>query len=299
MVSVVRNVNIEFIPGEVEMVVFGKGYKIKDYLPLTENLIMKVLPKELILRIFSYLDLLSLCRCACVSRIWNALATDGSVWQAIDLCKFQTDIDGNMLEALAFKSGNFLRKLSLKGCKSITDSSFNACQNIGLYCSSIQHLDLECCSNLTDLSLISLSLGCEDLKCLNISWCLRITDNGLQHLLKKLSNLEVFNAKGCSQRTTDSAVMKITEGCLHLKLLCLSKCPRLTDVSLIAIAKNCPDVETLDLSGCSRLTDVGFAALTKSCHMLRRLDLEECLLVGFSSRFKNVHALWTSIVCLK
>lgn len=34
-----------------------------------QNLINKKLPKELIIRIFSYLDLVSLCRCAQVSKV--------------------------------------------------------------------------------------------------------------------------------------------------------------------------------------------------------------------------------------
>lgn len=46
-------------------------------------------------RIFSYLDVVSLCRCAQVSRAWNVLALDGSNWQKIDLFDFQTDVEVN------------------------------------------------------------------------------------------------------------------------------------------------------------------------------------------------------------
>lgn len=58
-----------------------------------EALINQKLPKELLLRIFSYLDVLALCRCAQVSKSWNLLALDGSNWQKIDLFNFQTDIE--------------------------------------------------------------------------------------------------------------------------------------------------------------------------------------------------------------
>lgn len=58
-----------------------------------EALINKKLPKELILRIFSYLDVVSLCRCAQVSKSWNVLALDGSNWQRIDLFDFQKDVE--------------------------------------------------------------------------------------------------------------------------------------------------------------------------------------------------------------
>ena len=48
-------------------------------------------------RIFSFLDVISLCRCARVSRYWNLLALDGSNWQKVDLFDFQVDIEVNRL----------------------------------------------------------------------------------------------------------------------------------------------------------------------------------------------------------
>ncbi|XP_063233479.1 uncharacterized protein LOC134537110 isoform X4 [Bacillus rossius redtenbacheri] len=71
----------------------------QSYMQLTrvfsddEAQINKKLPKELLLRIFSYLDVVSLCRCAQVSRAWNVLALDGSNWQRIDLFEFQKDVE--------------------------------------------------------------------------------------------------------------------------------------------------------------------------------------------------------------
>jgi len=44
-------------------------------------------------RVFSYLDVPSLCRCARVSKYWNQIALDGSNWQHVDLFSFQTDIE--------------------------------------------------------------------------------------------------------------------------------------------------------------------------------------------------------------
>lgn len=68
-----------------------------------DSQINKKLPKELILRILSYLDVVSLCRCAQVSKLWNVLALDGSNWQRIDLFDFQRDVEvfkNNMLELI-------------------------------------------------------------------------------------------------------------------------------------------------------------------------------------------------------
>jgi hypothetical protein len=76
--------------------------------PSDEPLINRVLPKELLLRyhisrfeitvivsicrVFSFLDIVSLCRCAQVCRHWNVLALDGSNWQCVDLFEFQKDV---------------------------------------------------------------------------------------------------------------------------------------------------------------------------------------------------------------
>ena len=66
-----------------------------------EALINRKLPKELLLRIFSHLDVISLCRCAQVSKAWNVLALDGSNWQKVDLFDFQVDIEGIVVENIA------------------------------------------------------------------------------------------------------------------------------------------------------------------------------------------------------
>ena len=76
-----------------------------------------MLPKELLLRVFSYLDVVSLCRSAQVSKAWNILALDGSNWQNVDLFEFQVDIEGVVVENLAKRCGGFLRSLSLNGCQ--------------------------------------------------------------------------------------------------------------------------------------------------------------------------------------
>ena len=82
-----------------------------------EALINRRLPKELLLRTFSFLDVVSLCRCAQVSKAWNVLALDGSNWQEVDLFEFQVDIEGIVVENLAKRCGGFLKSLSLNGCQ--------------------------------------------------------------------------------------------------------------------------------------------------------------------------------------
>uniref|UniRef100_A0A7M4ENE0 F-box domain-containing protein n=1 Tax=Crocodylus porosus TaxID=8502 RepID=A0A7M4ENE0_CROPO len=98
-----------------------------------EALINKKLPKELLLRIFSFLDIVTLCRCAQVSKAWNVLALDGSNWQRIDLFNFQTDIEGRVVENISKRCGGFLRQLSLRGCLGVGDSSLKYYAAAGLH----------------------------------------------------------------------------------------------------------------------------------------------------------------------
>ena len=58
-----------------------------------EDTIENILPKESMLQIFSYLDVISLSRCAQVSKSWNSIALDGTNWQNIDLFNFQRDVE--------------------------------------------------------------------------------------------------------------------------------------------------------------------------------------------------------------
>lgn len=68
-----------------------------------DALINRKLPRELLLRILSYLDVVALCRCAQVCRYWNILALDGSNWQRINLFDFQTDVEVSEKGSLVLK----------------------------------------------------------------------------------------------------------------------------------------------------------------------------------------------------
>ncbi|OTF79371.1 hypothetical protein BLA29_011813 [Euroglyphus maynei] len=122
------------------------AYNNKDH-DYDQSLINRKLPKELLLRIFSYLDVVTLCRCAQVSKSWNVLALDGSNWQSVDLFDFQTEIEGRVVENLSKRCGGFLRRLSLRGCKCITDA---ALKTFAQNCNNIEALNLFDCKQITD-----------------------------------------------------------------------------------------------------------------------------------------------------
>ncbi|VDM70436.1 unnamed protein product [Strongylus vulgaris] len=147
--------------------------------PSEQALINKVLPKELILRIFSYLDMKTLCRCAQTCRLWNILALDGSNWQRVDLFTFQKDVKAATVENLARRCGGFLKKLSLKGCENIQDS---ALRSFTAKCANIEHLSLYKCKRVTDATCENLGRHCHKLIHLNLENCTAITDRALRYI---------------------------------------------------------------------------------------------------------------------
>ncbi|XP_014668318.1 PREDICTED: F-box/LRR-repeat protein 20-like [Priapulus caudatus] len=267
-----------------------------------DSMINKKLPKELLLRVFSYLDVVSLCRCAQVSKYWNILALDGSNWQRVDLFEFQCDIEGVVLENLSKRCGGFLKKLSLLGCQIVGDGAMrtfaaecnnieeltltnckkisdSTCGSLSRHCKKLRVLKLDSCAQITDNSLKALGEGCQGLEQVNISWCHKISDNGLTSLAKGCLKLHLLIVKGCPQGIADEGMQNVAEGCHKLEFLCISGCTALTDASLVALGQGCTELRTLEMAGCNQFQDAGFQSLARSCHELRRLDMEECVLI--------------------
>ncbi|XP_036826775.1 F-box/LRR-repeat protein 2 isoform X3 [Oncorhynchus mykiss] len=270
--------------------------------------INKKLPKELLLRIFSNLDVITLCRCAQVSKAWNVLALDGSNWQKIDLFNFQTDIEGRVVENISKRCGGFLRQLSLRGCISVGDASM---KTFSLNCRSIEVLNLNGCTKITDSTCLSLSKFCCKLKQLDLTSCVSVTNHslkalrdGIEALTRGCNNLQALFLRGCTQledgalkplqkhcpelttinmqtcsQITDDGLVSLCRGCHKLQMLCISGCSNITDASLTALGLNCPRLKILEAARCSHVTDAGFTVLARHCHEMEKMDLEECVLV--------------------
>ncbi|XP_067268071.1 F-box/LRR-repeat protein 2 isoform X2 [Chanodichthys erythropterus] len=237
-----------------------------------EALINKKLPKELLLRIFSYLDVVTLCRCAQVSKAWNVLALDGSNWQKIDLFNFQTDIEGRVVENISKRCGGFLRQLSLRGCLSVGDASMNE------GCRMLENLNLSWCDQITSDGIEALSRGCIGLRALFLRGCTQLDDTALKHLQKHCPELMTINMQSCTQ-ITDDGFVSLCRGCHKLQMVCVSGCSNITDASLTALGLNCQWLKILEAARCSHVTDAGFTVLARNCHELEKMDLEECILV--------------------
>jgi len=82
---------------------------------------------------------------------------------------------------------------------------------------------------ITDVSIISISINCTRLKALNLYKCSLITDKSIISLSNYCFGLQELN-------------------------ICTLSC--LTDASLIAIANNCTDLQSLSVFQCYGISDV-------------------------------------------
>lgn len=286
-----------------------------NYESVEENLMNKLLPKELILRIFSYLDVVTLCRCATVSKYWNTLALDGINWQYVDLFDFQTDIKGSVVENLSRRCGSFLKNMSLENCKWISD---DAIKKLCLNCKNIEILNFKQCLKLTDLTCIYISKYLHNLKSVNFDSC-NISDNGIKALCENCHSLESIDishcrnissegvsilAKNCSKLKyfvskyltviIDSSFKQLVQNCSNLQHVSLQNCHNLTDDSLTALANNCHNLQFLCISNCKHLTDSTLQALGKNCPKLKILEASGCSFFsdnGFIPLSKGCHLL--------
>uniref|UniRef100_A0A0V0J278 F-box/LRR-repeat protein 20 n=2 Tax=Schistocephalus solidus TaxID=70667 RepID=A0A0V0J278_SCHSO len=240
------------------------------------------LPKELILRIFSYLDITTLCRCSRVCKFWYKCAFDGSNWKSINLFEFQCDIQPSIVEKIAQHSRGFLRYLSLKGCRNINDDTIrrftelcrllerldiSECRSLtnetfrylGENCPELTRLSSTSCSKIDDFGLLRLS-SCSHLTRLDVSWCV-VGDDGLDAISRGCPGLQHLRVVGCRE-VTSRGVGCIARRCHGLLLLNLNYCGQgVTDEALIHLAMNCFPLSILSVSHCN-ITDVGLRALS-------------------------------------
>lgn len=281
------------------------------------DLINTMLPKELILRIFSFLDIVSLCRCAQVSKYWNTLALDGDNWQCVNLFDFRVAVQGRVVENLSARCGDFLKRLTLRGCRSVSDTSMQTfskncrnleeinlddckqltdetCISLAKHCHKLGHLNIASC-NVTDQSLEAIAEGCKQLRHINISNCNKIRPAGIETLARNCTNLVSFISTACDEATiNDDSLKVLSSHCHKLKMINLNGCSAITDVGVKHLAQNCPQLFYCCLSRCFALTDQALVSLGQGCPQLRTLGLIGCHQLtdhGFQALTKNCKLL--------
>ena len=220
-------------------------------------------------------------------------------------------LNGKKYTELGFAQLGFLSQmeaLDLEQCFGLTDKAIGlmlapppSSSSSSSMALSLRTLNIGQCENLTNSSLLHVSLCWKQLQHLNLSYCRRISDDGLLSLAP-LSQLQSLLLCGCIL-ITDAGVAAALTGKPHMRKLGMSMCVRVTDAGLGELAAM-TDLESLDIAGlgvtdvtiarvaklprlkflylrcCEEITDEGMKALGG----LRRLELVD---IGGCSRISN------------
>jgi hypothetical protein len=187
----------------------------------------------------------------------------------VDLTLDGTPITDASLDLLASHS-RFLRCISIKGCKKLSEAGLKALGQ----CGTLESVNAGQASGVTDAALIAICEGNPGLKSLALSHG-SLSDASLQSVAM-CTHMEELALHGCS-RITNSGLNLIATGCVYLRFISLSFCDHVSDSGVISLALGCPRLVKVRLDRCRLLSNPSVRALCQYCPKLRHLSLQYCI----------------------
>nr|XP_025953419.1 dynein regulatory complex subunit 6 [Dromaius novaehollandiae] len=248
------------------------------------------LPEEALLKIFRYVNLVDLARCAQVSQTWMLLTQNSSLWSDINFSSVKHKIQDKIVVNILQKWRPYVFRLNLRGCYSLHWPSFKSISE----CKNLQDLNLSECQGLNDDSMRIISEGCPSLLYLNLSYtditngtlrllsrsfpnlqylslahCRKFTDKGLQYLGsgRGCHKLIYLDLSGCIQISVDG-FRNIANGCSRIQDLLINDMPTLTDRCIQALAEKCQQIMSVVFLDSPHLSDTTFRALAE-CKLVK------------------------------
>ncbi|KAJ4786862.1 F-box family protein [Rhynchospora pubera] len=163
-----------------------------------------------------------------------------------------------------------LEEFCMTGCLGIDNKAF---VNLKQGCNSLQALDMSNCEHMTDSGVLSILQKYPNLYHLNLASCSSVNVSILSGL-KSMCKLGSIKLDGC--KVTASGLKSLSNSCISLKELSLSKCPGVTDEGISVIMAKHKDLVKLDVTCCRYITDESLSAITSSCTSLVSLRMESC-----------------------
>lgn len=272
------------------------------------------IPGEILLKIFSYLDLKSLFKVGRTCRQLYEVARDPTLYREINLRPYWNVTHDSVLNTIGLRSTQ-LRKLDLSWCglfnalspltfkelikncgANLQDLRLNSCQFINSTCMEVVG---QVCHNLKELSLRNYSGNILNFHCvknlrnlerLDLFRC-NISSDLLLLILKYNPNLKHLNL-GISppHLSMDEVAQQISKCNPNIVSIDMWKSHYLSSVGLKALA-NCEHLEEVDFGWCLRteaFPGEGLKALLQGCRKMRKLFL--AAIRGLSDRDLHVIA---------
>ena len=227
------------------------------------------MPDEVILKVFTYLDLRDLIYSVQVSKRLQVISKDESLWQKINL--YQKVVPPE-----------FLQKVISNGCKYLSLVNANLSEgifNLTKRKSQLKYLEL---TNFRANSQVleELICSCQSLEKFSFS-CYDVPYDSYHSLNTKMiesfciengKSLQILDLTWCTGLDLISVYL-IVDNCVELKELNLEYC-NLTEESVTYLVNNLTKkIQKLSLAGLNNVRDDHLEALVNRCKMLKVLDL--------------------------
>ena len=160
-----------------------------------------------------------------------------------------------------------LLSVDVADCALLTDDGI---RTLAQYCPALRSIILNSC-NISDATLLELSLGCVDLESVGLQSCSLLTDLGISALALRCPLLRTLNLNHCKQ-ITDIGLDHIGRGCAHLQCISLDSNSLLTHAALIRLSR-CSSLQCISLLGCS-VGDIGISSMANGCRNLTYISVD-------------------------
>ncbi|TGZ57936.1 F-box/LRR-repeat protein 4 [Temnothorax longispinosus] len=223
---------------------------------------LSTLPDEILLKIFKYLDVLTLCRINEVIRRFDILTRDSLLYTRLNMRYIRSE--KRMCNIFCYftpRYNKYLQQLDLTGCNFDVNNFVNFLDNCGR---RLTHLRLSDCNDGECLNpvLLKVSETCKNLK----------DDEGFSYL-EGLNNLEHLNLFDTDDIRTE-CFCKILQNNQRMRQLS-ADIDLMNDAVLIELGNSCRDLEVIDSLNARDLTSQGINALA-NCKNLQKVNLDLC-----------------------
>uniref|UniRef100_M3XLI2 F-box domain-containing protein n=1 Tax=Latimeria chalumnae TaxID=7897 RepID=M3XLI2_LATCH len=241
------------------------------------------LPYRVALKIFTYLNILDLGRCAQVCRFWKVLTQSNSLWNKINFSAVKNRIQDKQVIYLLQKFRPYVICLNFRGCSSLQWPSFKCVditngtlRMLSRCCLNLQYLSLAYCRKFTDkgLQYLATGKGCHKLIYLDLSGCTQISVDGFRFLAAGLQGLQHLEINDLVT-LTDSCFLALLENTHHIASVSMLGSPYLSDIAFKAFSHK-KKLSKLSIEGNGRITDAAFKSLHRSCSHLSCFYVNDC-----------------------
>jgi len=221
------------------------------------------LPDEVILKIFSFLDIKDILRCSQMSKRIRSISNDPSLWQKLNLSWGTVPYE-------------FIEKANQNGCKYLsmagTGSELIRGDRLEMPL-ELKYLDLSQTTKYCNLPMLK---NCHSLEKLSMDGC-HFSNSTLNHLAQNGKTLKILSLRDISFRDDEVGshlLGNALKSCIHLTELSLCNFKNHESVNEITcIVDNLtPNILKLDLSY-TKVEDKHVNTLVKRCKKLTELDL--------------------------